>query len=174
MTSSQRAEITHLFFKRCVSQNNSLLDFVTRFDSFERALSRIRHNELDMDHKDVNERPHLKTMYPMESTMSELYTFEIFYIFQEELFQNAAYKATVTNEDEYHCVYTIHRVKENGSRVREVVIDKSSNHVSCSSKMFECDGIRCRHMFVYFSRMQMEDLPNEYILRRWTKSVKAM
>lgn len=35
-------------------------------------------------------------------------------------------------------------------------------------------GIPCRHMLAYFTRYQMEDLPNDYILRRWTKSAKAM
>ncbi|KAF7139445.1 hypothetical protein RHSIM_Rhsim07G0150300 [Rhododendron simsii] len=171
MTSSQRAEITHAFFKRYVSKQNSLLEFVMRF---ERALSKVCHNELDMDHKDINEKPHLKTMYTMESTMSEFYTIEIFYMFQEELFQNVAYKLTATNEDEHHCVYTVRRVKGSGFRVREVVVDKSSNHVRCSCKTFECAGIPCRHILAYFSRMQMDDLPNEYILRRWKKSVKAM
>ncbi|XP_058202897.1 protein FAR1-RELATED SEQUENCE 5-like [Rhododendron vialii] len=171
LTSSQRAEITHSFFKRYVSKENSLLDFVTQF---ERALARIRHNVLDKGHKDVNERPNLKTMYPMESTMSELYTIEIFYMFQDELFQNTAYKVMATNEDEQRVVYAIYRIKESGSRVREVVVDKSSNHVRCSCQMFECAGSPCRHMLAYFSRMQTEDLLNEYILRRWTKSAKAM
>ncbi|GAB2286446.1 hypothetical protein Dimus_039769 [Dionaea muscipula] len=171
MASSQRAESTHAFFKKYVSPNNTLFDFVTRF---ERAISRIRHNELDMDHKDVNESPRLKTMYPMEKAMSELYTHEIFYQFQEELFQNVAYKVTTTNEDERHCVYTVHRIKGSGSRARELVVDKSSSYVRCSCKMFESNGIPCRHMLAYFTRNQMEDLPNEYILRRWTKSAKAM
>ncbi|XP_058208203.1 protein FAR1-RELATED SEQUENCE 3-like [Rhododendron vialii] len=54
MTSSQRAEISHSFFKKYVSLNNSLYDFVTRF---ARGLSHIRHNEYDLDHKDLNEKP---------------------------------------------------------------------------------------------------------------------
>ncbi|GAB2286404.1 hypothetical protein Dimus_039763 [Dionaea muscipula] len=171
MTSSQRAESFHAFFKKYVSPNNSLLDFVTRF---EREISCIRHNELDIDHKDVNESPHLKTMYPMEKAMSELYTHEIFYKFQEELFQNVAYKVTATNEDEEVCVYTVHRIKGSEMRTRQLVVDKSSDYVRCSCKMFESDRIPCRHMLAYFTRYQMEDLPNEYILRRWTKSTKAM
>lgn len=64
MTSSQRAEGCHAFFKRYVSPNNSLMDFVTRF---ARAISHIRHNELDSDHKDVNEKPLLVTKTVMES-----------------------------------------------------------------------------------------------------------
>ncbi|KAI8559418.1 hypothetical protein RHMOL_Rhmol04G0172300 [Rhododendron molle] len=43
MTSSQRAENNHAFFKRFVSKHNSLLDFVTRF---ERGISCIRHNAM--------------------------------------------------------------------------------------------------------------------------------
>ncbi|XP_058216504.1 protein FAR1-RELATED SEQUENCE 12-like [Rhododendron vialii] len=95
-------------------------------------------------------------------------------MFQDELFQNIAYKVMATNEDEHWVMYVVNRIKGSGSRVREVVVDKSSNHVSCSCKMFECAGIPCWHMLAYFCRMQMEDLPNEYILRRWTKSAKAM
>ncbi|KAF7138269.1 hypothetical protein RHSIM_Rhsim07G0161600 [Rhododendron simsii] len=113
-------------------------------------------------------------MYPMEETMSELYTIDIFHMFQDELFQNTAYKVIVTNEDDDWVVYAVHRIKGSGSKVREIVVDKSSNHVRCSCKMFECARIPCRHMLAYFSRMQIDDLPNEYILRRWTKSAKAM
>lgn len=80
----------------------------------------------------------------------------------------------MTDEDEHRCVYNIERAKVSGSKVREVVVDKSSNHVNCSCKMFECDRILCRHMLAYFTRMQIIDLPNEYILRMWTKSAKAL
>ncbi|KAF7152812.1 hypothetical protein RHSIM_Rhsim01G0160200 [Rhododendron simsii] len=76
-------------FKNCIWNSETPEQFEAGWvEVFERALSKVRHNELDMDHKDVNEKPHLKTMYLMESTMSEFYTIEIFYMFQEELFQN--------------------------------------------------------------------------------------
>ncbi|GAB2292426.1 hypothetical protein Dimus_026667, partial [Dionaea muscipula] len=38
----------------------------------------------------------------------------------------------------------------------------------------ESDGIPCRHMLAYFIRLQMEDLPNKYILPRWMNFAKAM
>ncbi|GAB2290936.1 hypothetical protein Dimus_038134 [Dionaea muscipula] len=171
MTSSQRAESTHAFFKKYVSPQNTLLDFVTRF---ERALAHLRHNEMKKDHKDLNEKPRLKTLYPMETSISELYTHEMFYQFQEQLFQSMAYKVMIKNEDDYYCVYNVERLKGGGLRVREIVVEKSSNHVSCSCKMFECDRIPCRHMLAYFIRLQVEDLPSEYILARWMKSAKTM
>ncbi|GAB2266713.1 hypothetical protein Dimus_037913 [Dionaea muscipula] len=171
MTSSQRAESTHAFFKKYVSPQNSLLDFVTRF---ERALAHLRHNEMKKDHNDLNEKPRLKTLYPMETSISELYTHEMFYQFQEQLFQSMAYKVMIRNEDDYYYVYNVERLKGGGLRVREILVEKSSNHVSCSCKMFECDGISCRHMLAYFIRLQVEDFPSEYILSRWMKSTKTM
>ncbi|XP_058224990.1 protein FAR1-RELATED SEQUENCE 7-like [Rhododendron vialii] len=169
MTSSQRAEISHSFFKKCVSLNNSLYDFVTQF---ARGLAHIRHNELDLDHKDLNKKPQLITSFPIESTMSELYTLAIFHKFQDELFQSGAYMVKMTHEDEHYRFYTVERAKVSGSRVRNLLVNKSSEHVSYSCKMFEFDGIPCRHLLAYFHRMQILDLPDELILVRWTKSAK--
>ncbi|KAF7137311.1 hypothetical protein RHSIM_Rhsim07G0205700 [Rhododendron simsii] len=117
MTSSQKSESDHAFFKRYVSKNNSLLEFVTRFD---RALSHIRHNELDLDHKDVNEKPVLKTSWLMEKRMSELYTRSIFYKFQEEIHQKDAYVFTKTDEDEHRYLWNVQRAEMEGSRCREL------------------------------------------------------
>ncbi|XP_058223170.1 protein FAR1-RELATED SEQUENCE 5-like [Rhododendron vialii] len=128
MTSSQQAKISHSFFKRYVSKENSMMDFVTRFN---RALAKVRHNELNLDHKDVNEKPLLKTSWAMEKKMREIYTWSIFERFQEEIFQINA------------------------------------------CKLFEFDGIPCRHLLAYLFRMQIRELPSEYILHRWTKTAKA-
>lgn len=169
MTSSSRAEGCHAFFKRFVSVDNSLLDFVVRFD---RALAHMWHNELDLDHKDVNEKPITKTMWPVELTLSELYTRNIFYKFQEEVSQKDAYVVTRTSKDERVSLYKVQR-GESGAKGRELSFDKSSNLLTCSCKMFECDGIPCRHMLAYFSRKQILKLPEHYILQRWMKSIKV-
>ncbi|KAI8530064.1 hypothetical protein RHMOL_Rhmol11G0025900 [Rhododendron molle] len=169
MTSSQKAEISHSFFKKYVMINNSLYDFVTRF---ARGLAHIRHNELDLDHKDLNEKPQLMKSFPMESTMSELYTLAIFHKFQDEIFQILGYMVKMTHEYEHYRFYTVERAKVSGVRVRNLLVNKSSEHVSCSCKLFEFDGIPCRHLLAYFNRMQILDLPHEFILARWTKSAK--
>ncbi|KAF7115337.1 hypothetical protein RHSIM_RhsimUnG0059000 [Rhododendron simsii] len=119
MTSSQRSESDHAFFKRYVSKNNSLLEFVTRFD---RALSNLRHNELNLDHKDVNEKPVLKTSWLMEKRMSELYTRTIYYKFQEEIHQKDAYVFMKTDEDEHRCLWNVQRAEIEGSRFCEILI----------------------------------------------------
>ncbi|XP_038723112.1 protein FAR1-RELATED SEQUENCE 5-like isoform X2 [Tripterygium wilfordii] len=66
MSSSQRAESCHSFFKHYVSKKNTLMDFVVRFT---RALKHQRHQELCLDHKDINEQPIMKTTWPVEKKM---------------------------------------------------------------------------------------------------------
>ncbi|XP_058202825.1 protein FAR1-RELATED SEQUENCE 9-like [Rhododendron vialii] len=170
MTSNQRVEISHSFFKRYVSKENSMIDFVMRFN---RALAKVRHNELDLDHKDVNEKPQLKTSWAMEKGMSEIYTWSIFERFQEEIFQINAYVVTFIRENEHRCLWNVQREEMEGARIHEISVDKSSNRVSCSCKMFEFDGIPCRHLLAYLFRMQIRELPTEYILQRWMKTAKA-
>ncbi|KAI8538412.1 hypothetical protein RHMOL_Rhmol09G0101000 [Rhododendron molle] len=104
MTSSQRAEISHSFFKRYLSDKNSMYEFVTQF---EWALARLRHNELDLDHKDINEKPVLKMSWVMEKKMSELYTLHSFKKFQEEIFQLGACVLMILHEDEHRCLWKI-------------------------------------------------------------------
>ena len=58
MSSSQRSEGSHVFFKKYVSSKNSLMDFITRFN---RALRHQRHNELVADNIDMNKYSKVKT-----------------------------------------------------------------------------------------------------------------
>ncbi|KAI8568316.1 hypothetical protein RHMOL_Rhmol02G0189000 [Rhododendron molle] len=170
-TTHHRYCIWHIVSK--FSEKISALSYKDHYDEFKQCmLAHIRHNELDLDHKDLNEKPQLITSFPMESTMSELYTLAIFHKFQDELFQILGDMVKMTHEDEHYRFYTIERAKVSGARVRNLLVNKSSEHVSCSCKMFEFDGIPCRHLLAYFNRMQILDLPHELILARWTKSAK--
>ncbi|KAH7557409.1 hypothetical protein JRO89_XS11G0149800 [Xanthoceras sorbifolium] len=71
MSTSQRAESCHSFFKKYVSKKNSLMDFILRFN---RALAHQRYEELIADHTDSNGTLMLKSQWSMENQMAELYT----------------------------------------------------------------------------------------------------
>ncbi|GER46977.1 FAR1-related protein [Striga asiatica] len=67
MSSSQRAESNHSFFKKYLSRDCSLNDVFTRFRN---AISRQRHKTLLLDHADKNEKPSLNSTQPMERQLS--------------------------------------------------------------------------------------------------------
>ncbi|XP_038723713.1 protein FAR1-RELATED SEQUENCE 5-like [Tripterygium wilfordii] len=149
MSSSQRAESCHAFFKSYVSKKNTLMDFVVRFS---RALKRQRHQELYLDHKDINEQPVMKTMFGVEKSLAEFYTQTMFYKVQEELFQSMAYIATFEHESGNLKFYIVQRVEGNQKSARKLIEDKSLNYMSCSCRKFESYGIICRHIFSAFSK----------------------
>ncbi|XP_024043082.1 protein FAR1-RELATED SEQUENCE 5-like [Citrus clementina] len=169
MSSSQRAESNHAIFKRYVSKTNSLLDFVFRVN---RALSQQRHEELIADNKDLNERSMLRLPLQIEKQMSEIYTCEIFYLFQDELWNSLLHAIELVRENEDYLVYNVVNQEDGVSKVFEVVYDKKLDFVSCICKKFESEGIPCTHMLALFKKLQISFMPNIYILQRWTKAAK--
>ncbi|KAF7151437.1 hypothetical protein RHSIM_Rhsim02G0184800 [Rhododendron simsii] len=180
MTKAIANALPNTFHRYCIwhivskfSEKLGALAYKQHYEEFQKvALTRIRHNELDLDHNDINERSILKITYLMEKRMSELYTLQAFRKFQEELFQLGAYVVKKFHEDEYCSVWKVQREEMEDSRSHEVSVDNSSNHVSYSCKMFEFDGCPCRHMLAYLFTMQIRKLPSKYILQRWTKTAK--
>ncbi|BBG99869.1 Acyl-CoA N-acyltransferases superfamily protein [Prunus dulcis] len=141
MSSSQRVEGVHAFFKLYISKRNSLMDFILRFN---RALAQQRHEEIIDDRVDINEQPMLKSPLIMEKQMVVIYTRKIFYKFQKELWKCLACVLQLAREDDNLCFYTVMERKKDGSfklKVREVMVDKVADYAPCICKKFEFEGI---------------------------------
>lgn len=138
MSSSQRAESCHSFFKKYVDHKNSLLDFVIRFN---RGLVHQRHQELVSNHIDVNEEPRVQT-HPMESQMSGIYTRDYFQQFQSEFyicFFN--YRFQIIKDDENQSVYLVKKRSDQIQKDREIVYDKGMDLASCTCKNTFCNPV---------------------------------
>ncbi|CAL9029931.1 unnamed protein product, partial [Prunus brigantina] len=170
MSSSQRAEGSHGFFKQYISRRNSLMDFIIRF---ERALSHQRQKELVADHVDAFEAAQCILPMPMNKQMATLYTRTMFQKFEQELIQSTACFLELKTEDASKVVFNVSERKNWETRVAEVVYVKDSDHASCSCKRFEFVGIICKHILALFRRDQIEYMPDKYILKRWKKTAKS-
>ncbi|XP_057808940.1 protein FAR1-RELATED SEQUENCE 5-like [Salvia miltiorrhiza] len=172
ISSSQRAESNHSFFKRYVNHKNSLIDFIMRFN---RALVNQRHEELVANHTDINERPRLITGLLMENQMTSIYTKTIFLLFQKELQQSMLYLCTVLSSTDAYSKYKVKRFElgETFNRERELTYYTSSDSISCSCRLFEFEGYPCRHMLCWMRVQQIMMLPDKYIPQRWTKLAKS-
>ncbi|XP_058071015.1 protein FAR1-RELATED SEQUENCE 5-like [Magnolia sinica] len=168
MSSSQRSESTNAFFRKYVSKNNSLMDFIIRFD---RGVARQRHNELVADHETISSKPKLKTLFAMERELGETYTRSIFYKFQEELYESTIYIAILLQKIEGLCIYNV-GVCEGTSPERLVEFKMESKQAKCSCLKFEFEGIPCRHILCILRQSRIPNLPDHYILKRWTRDAK--
>lgn len=115
-------------------------------------------------------RPVLKTLLPIEKQAAEVYTRKLFSVLQDEIFESlvlavkhsgngAANTFEVARFDEEHKVYF-------------VGLDVSEQIANCSCKMFEFEGILCRHVIAVFKVTNIFMLPQHYILKPWTKDAK--
>ncbi|XP_042423886.1 protein FAR1-RELATED SEQUENCE 5-like [Zingiber officinale] len=171
MSSSQRSEGSHAFFKKYISNKNSLMDFITRFN---RALRHQRHNELVADHIDMNENPKVNTTWPMESQMVKLYTKKKWLEFQSEMIESHSYYVQQTFTEVASTVYHVMKFQSSSSsKPRVLMHDKQRDYISCSCRKFEFEGIPCRHMLAFFRINQVFHLPDTYILKRWTRDAKV-
>ncbi|XP_042419722.1 protein FAR1-RELATED SEQUENCE 5-like [Zingiber officinale] len=171
MSSSQRSESSHSFFKRYISNENLLMDFITRFN---RTLRHQRHNELVADHVDMNEHPKINTNWPMETQIVKLYTKKKWLEFQSEMTDSHGYyvQSAFTGADSV--VYHVMKFQSSSSsKPRMLTHDKQRDYISCSCTKFEFEGIPCRHMLAFFRINQVFHLPDTYILKRWTRDAKV-
>lgn len=54
-----------------------------------------------------------------------------------------------------------------------VTFDSIDNTVLCSCKKYEFAGILCAHALKVLSTRNIKSIPAQYILKRWTKNIKA-
>ncbi|XP_058223293.1 protein FAR-RED IMPAIRED RESPONSE 1-like [Rhododendron vialii] len=69
---------------------------------------------------------------------------------------------------------SIYHVTEDGcQRVHIVQFDLSNDEISCSCKLFEILGILCKHALRVLVMKNYKEIPEPYILKRWSRSAKS-
>ncbi|KAL2511228.1 Protein FAR1-RELATED SEQUENCE [Abeliophyllum distichum] len=140
MSSSQRSESGHSFFKRYVNRKNSLMDFVTRFNM---ALRHQRHEELVANHIDITEQPRLTSKFQMEHQMVRVYTKKIFLLFQTEIDQSHYYVCSKKSSSVDSKVYTVERVEQGKTFDRHRMLTHDTD-ARTSFLMEEFDSLQIR------------------------------
>lgn len=64
------------------------------------------------------------------------------------------------------------RAKYPNSRARTVTFNLESKSAHCSCYMWEGQGILCRHILKVYQFMDVQLIPDEFILKRWMKNAK--
>ncbi|XP_024171982.1 protein FAR1-RELATED SEQUENCE 1-like [Rosa chinensis] len=124
------------------------------------------------DNVDINEKPNFASPFEMAEQMARVYTHECFKEFYDQLSQCCRFE--FSHENDMYMVYIALRKKMENPKGRKIIYAKESDFVSCSCKKFETAGIPCRHIMAFLIFIRLVDrLPDQYILKRWTKSGKA-
>uniref|UniRef100_A0A5B7AI90 Protein FAR1-RELATED SEQUENCE n=1 Tax=Davidia involucrata TaxID=16924 RepID=A0A5B7AI90_DAVIN len=156
------------FFGTFLNAQTPLNEFVLRY---EKALEQHREEERKEDFNSFNLQAVLHTKDPIEEQCRRLYTMTMFKVFQKELLECYSYVGMKINVEGAVSRYLVQKCG-NGDERNTVAFNASNLNVSCSCKMFEFEGVLCRHALKVFQIMNIRELPSRYILHRWTKNAK--
>ncbi|XP_059440184.1 protein FAR1-RELATED SEQUENCE 5-like [Corylus avellana] len=169
MSTTQRSESINKFFKDYVRSSTMVSDFVHQY---EKALDARYIKEKEKDVRTKTSRPILKTCYKMEVQVASVYTRKSFLMFQEELFNSQKYTSSKHREEGGTKIYMVaHHGRENP--FYEVKLEIIEKKVTCTCRMFEFVGILCRHILQVLLKKSFEDIPQQYVLERWTINAKS-
>lgn len=157
----------HACFDRYVNSNTMLNKFVVQYDKVVHAWREVEERE---DFQTMNMQGTLSP-HPIEKVVGKWYTQWVFRKFQVEFI--ASNNCTHKNFEKRWLQWVVSSwTYWRGSGKTEVVHYTAYDRVlvlsSCA--LFETLGILCQHMLYRWSY----ELPEHYILRRWTLSVRCV
>ncbi len=150
------------------------LDIIRFFTHFERAVQGKLDKELGSEYESGKKMPRIKMKTPMLLQVSQLYTPCIFEAFQSEYERSMAAYARATNKTNEYIVGI--GALDGKSTVEEeclVVSDPSDQMVSYTCRQFERCRIMCSHALKVLDMMNIKLLPDQYILKRWTREARC-
>ncbi|KAL0388679.1 UNVERIFIED_CONTAM: protein FAR1-RELATED SEQUENCE 7 [Sesamum radiatum] len=156
------------YFGTILTAQTPLNEFIVRY---EKALKHCREEERKEDFNSFNLQAVLHTKDPIEEQCRRLYTITMFKVFQKELLECYSYVGIKINVEGAISRYLVQKCG-NGDERNTVAFNASTLNISCSCKMFEFEGVLCRHALKVFQIMNIRELPSRYILHRWSKNAK--
>ncbi|KAG0485433.1 hypothetical protein HPP92_009303 [Vanilla planifolia] len=137
---------------------------------YHRALNQLREKESTEDHDSRLHKPNLLADIPTLIEACESYTRAVYKDFEEEYKSQLACLCEPVGIEGN--IYTFRVSMPQRRSVGLVEFDSSNVSITCSCKKFECNGILCMHALKVLNYNNILQLPNRYLLKRWTKYAK--
>lgn len=181
MKSTQRSESINRFFDGFVDKHTRLFEFAP---FYIKAVESRANDEQQADAADQRAVRPLATQFSVERAFRKVYTDAKFLEVQEQcnrvLYLTSLETTMVSAEVAHHkledrvwvlCKETRKEFSTKYRRNYIVQFNLETKLAECECKLFESDGILCRHIIKVYDMHDIQDVPDVYILRRWRKDV---
>ncbi|XP_040364377.1 protein FAR1-RELATED SEQUENCE 5-like [Rosa chinensis] len=169
MKSTQRSECMNNVLKKYLKPEHNLLRF---FEHYERVLADRRYQELIAEYKMIQTTLFLAVSAHMLQHGAEVYTPEVFLLFQKEFVRIHNYSTDKVGKSGMTSEYIVSYSSEHNEHL--VKYEASTQNVNCSCKKFTFVGILCVHALKVLDKKNVKNIPPQYILKRWTREAKIM
>ncbi|KAJ1426956.1 Zinc finger, PMZ-type [Sesbania bispinosa] len=168
---TSRCEGLHSELSKFVHSKHNLTDFLQHF--FQ-CVDHMRFKEIEDDFASIHGDPVLQTsLHDLEESAAKFLTREVFFLFRPVL-EKAAMMSVIGCKELYSSyVYTI-RNRRGLGKEWSVSYNPSCGEYKCQCMWFESHGLPCSHIVVVLCHLDIKELPNSVLLRRWTKGAEDM
>ncbi|XP_022003931.1 protein FAR1-RELATED SEQUENCE 5-like [Helianthus annuus] len=170
MRTTSRSESENHFFCQVANSQLTLVEFFNHFDG---AMDVQRFNHWKNDHISRNTTPNNCSQTTLEDDAMKIYTRSIFTDQQAELYGTLSECLPMeTKIEEPFLKISMKDWKAHGDGLLEVCFKKGEDVIaSCSCRRFEQYGLLCKHIYFVFKMFKVKEIPNKYVMRRWSKDV---
>ncbi|XP_019151959.1 PREDICTED: protein FAR1-RELATED SEQUENCE 5-like [Ipomoea nil] len=168
LRTTSRSESENNYFGKFTNHHCSLVEFMAQYNS---AIGEQRHNQAKLIAENEGSYPETKTPLSIEKNAATVYTINIFYELQTEIWE-----ASFTNHIIHkHNVGDIckYKVEDTDGKMFEVTETPQAEEIECACKKFNRVGILCRHVLLVMKTRGYESIPRKYIVPRWTRDACA-
>nr|XP_011462919.1 PREDICTED: protein FAR1-RELATED SEQUENCE 5-like [Fragaria vesca subsp. vesca] len=169
MKSTQRSESMNNVLKNYLMPEHNLLRFL---EHYERVSADRRYQELTADYKMIHTTPVLAVSAHMLQHGAEVYTPEVFSLFEKEFVRIHNYSTYKVGKCGMTSEYIVSYSSEHNEHL--VKYEAPAHNVECSCKKFTFIGILCAHALKVLDKKNVKRIPPQYILKRWTRQAKAV
>ncbi|KAE8802214.1 hypothetical protein D1007_22086 [Hordeum vulgare] len=106
--------------------------------------------------------------YPIEKHAYDSYTRDFYEKFHDEFQLTARYNVRPHGENLYEVYPNREWVAKYGCRSYFVTVEAGAGDYRCDCCKIEWDGMLCCHILKVFNQLGVDEIPSQYILRRWT------
>ncbi|KAJ1420945.1 Zinc finger, PMZ-type [Sesbania bispinosa] len=170
--SSQRSESTNSVLGEIAGKTTSLTQFLV---AFEKMVKKWRYLEVEKEFKNSQSAP--PRIINISETLrhaSLIYTHKIFKLFLNEYLEGTGGSTSMEiggcNNVSYHEVIFNHMP----NKKYQVTFDSSTMMINCSCHKFDSMGILCSHALRIYNIKGILKIPDQYFLKRWSKSARSM
>lgn len=172
--STTLSEGTNARYKKEVGPRHSVTSFLKEHDRINDRIFETKHSN---DHKSNTKRPkEFWSDYCIEEQACELYNSSIFERFQLELEKTLMLQTSIIEEGKTYLVFAATNQTRQELRPRKYVVmtDLTNEDFSCICAKFSKDGILCCHVLKIMLQLNVQKIPDKYIIDRWRKREKKI
>lgn len=169
LQTTQRSEGFNAVLKRYVSPSNSVLEFVRQYAAIQEKIMKAENKE---EAESSLTTARTWCWHPIEQHMSKVYTRGIYNRFQSEMQSSMSYNIKQDGENSYLVECITKFVPNYHNRTYKVFADPPNGVYRCACCKFERDGIVCCHILKTMFQLGVTEMPQAYVLKRWTWSAE--